>query len=237
MNYVSDRAIVKGYVSPFTLILGPSIIDEYSIVDSNVIIGYPERGKIMNLLRQGFESRNLISILDNLSSGSRVGSKVIIRAGVTIYENTEISSNVEFGHNVLVREFSKISENSRIGSSTVIDGYVSIGRNVNIQSNVYISKGTIIEDEVFIGPGVIIMNDKYPPSSKLRPVTIKKGAVIGAGALIMAGVTIGEYSIIGAGALITRDVEAESVVYGLPARKVYNLREYLRKREYYLKDL
>ena len=115
---------------------------------------------------------------------------------------------------------------SKIGKGTKIGSYVEIanstvGKNCNIQAFVSISNGTIIEDNVFIGPGVRILNDKYPPSGKLEPVIIRKGASIGGGAVILPGVIIGENAIIGAGSVVTKNIKNYDVVVGNPATSIY----------------
>jgi len=112
---------------------------------------------------------------------------------------------------------------SVIGKGTKIGSYVEIahstvGKNCNIQAFVSISNGTVIEDDVFIAPGVRILNDKYPPSNTITPVTIKKGASIGGGAILLPGVTIGEYAMVGAGSVVTKDVPSKEVWYGNPAK-------------------
>lgn len=97
-----------------------------------------------------------------------------------------------------------------LGFHCFIENDVVIGDNVTIKCGVQIWDGMKIEDNVFIGPNVTFCNDRYPKSRnkdwKLEPVIIKKGAMIGANATILPGVTIGENTIIGAGAVVTKDV-------------------------------
>jgi len=199
---------------------------------NNTIIGMPKRSKIMNIMSIE-HSENIEELLDNVSSGSRIGSRVIVRPGCVIYEESLIEDQVELGHNVIVRENVKIGRESRIGSGTILDADVVIGSQVSIQSNVYIPRGTVIEDNVFIGPCAVFTNDKYPPSRRITGPRIRKGAVIGAGAIVLPGVEVGENSIVAAGAVVTRDVPPGTVVAGVPARAVYSIEEYLRKREIY----
>ena len=104
----------------------------------------------------------------------------------------------------------KYGKNCNICSHCFIENDVVIGDNVTIKCGVQIWDGMKIEDNVFIGPNVTFCNDRYPKSRnkdwKLEPVIIKKGAMIGANATILPGVTIGENTIIGAGAVVTKDV-------------------------------
>jgi serine O-acetyltransferase (EC 2.3.1.30) len=223
MGFVSPKAKISArYVSPDAYIYGPTVIGRDSYVDA-AVVGYPARPKIL----QGFSS------LDDVSNGARIGESVIIRSGVVIYEDVEIGDGTEFGHNVLVRELTKIGRNVRIGTQAVIERDVKIGDRAWIQSMVYIPNGTVIEEDVFIGPNAVITNDKYPPSKKLAPVVIRRGAVIGANSTLIAGVEIGEGAVVAAGAVVTRDVPPGVVVAGVPARIVTKAEDYIRKRTIY----
>lgn len=120
----------------------------------------------------------------------------------------------------------KIGENSKIEPFTYIEEDVSIGNNVKIKPDVFIPSGVTIEDDVFIGPGVKFTNDKYPRSKgewKPLKTTVKKGASIGAGAVILPGITIGEGAMVGAGSVVTKDVPPFTLVFGNPAKVVKKL--------------
>lgn len=223
MGFISPKAkIYAKYVSPDAYIYGPSIVGRGSFIDT-AVIGYPIRQKIL----QGF------STPDDVSKGAVLGEAVVVRTGVVIYEGVEIGDGVEFGHNVLVREDTKIGKNVRIGTLSVVERGVKIGDGAWIQSMVYIPNGTVIEEGVFIGPNTVITNDKYPPSKRLAPVVIRRGAVIGANATLLAGIEIGEGAVVAAGAVVTRDVPPGVVVAGVPARVIGKAEEYLRKKAIY----
>lgn len=223
MGFISPRAVVKArFVSPDAVIYGPTVIGGKSFIDA-ATIGYPARGKIM----KDFAS------LDEISDGARLGEGVIVRSGVVIYENAEIGDGVEMGHGVLIREETKIGRGVRIGTHSIIERGVVIGDRAWIQSMVYIPNGTVIEEDVFIGPNAVITNDKYPPSRRIAPVVIRRGAVIGANSTLIAGVEIGEGAVVAAGAVVTRDVPPRTVVAGVPARPVGKAEEYLEKRTRY----
>lgn len=116
----------------------------------------------------------------------------------------------------------KIGKNCNICSHCFIENDVVIGDNVTIKCGVQIWDGMRIEDNVFIGPNATFCNDRHPVSGnsenfKLEPVIIRKAAMIGAGAVVLPGVTIGECATIGAGAIVTKDVSAASVVVGTAA--------------------
>jgi UDP-2-acetamido-3-amino-2,3-dideoxy-glucuronate N-acetyltransferase len=130
---------------------------------------------------------------------------------------------------VVIIAGARIGANCNICSHVLVEGDVQIGDRVTVKSGVQIWDGLRIEDDVFIGPNATFTNDPFP-RSKVRPeafaVThIRKGASIGAGAVILPGITIGAGAMVGAGAVVTKDVEPRSLVVGNPARHVRWLSE------------
>ena len=115
-----------------------------------------------------------------------------------------------------------IGENCNICSHCLIENDVRIGDNVTIKSGVQIWDGIELEDSVFIGSNVSFTNDRYPRSKnkewKLLRTRVCKGATIGAGAVILPGLTIGAFAMIGAGAVVTCDIPPREVWVGNPAR-------------------
>ena len=99
-----------------------------------------------------------------------------------------------------------------------------MGDNVTVKCGVYLWDGLRIENDVFIGPNVTFTNDKYPVSKhypiEFMATLVKEGASIGAGAVILPGLTIGKFARIGAGAVVTQDVPDHAVVYGDAARMI-----------------
>lgn len=111
-----------------------------------------------------------------------------------------------------------IGENCNICAHCFIENKVIIGNNVTIKNGVYVWDGITIEDNVFIGPNVTFCNDRYPVSKNknylLEPILIKKYSSIGAGSVVLPGVTIGEHCIIGAGSIVTKSVPDFSKIIG-----------------------
>jgi UDP-2-acetamido-3-amino-2,3-dideoxy-glucuronate N-acetyltransferase len=115
-----------------------------------------------------------------------------------------------------------IGRNCNVNSHCFIENDVVIGNNVTVKCGVYLWDGMRIEDDVFIGPNATFTNDRFP-RSKQRPekflqTVLRRGASIGAGAVIAPGLTIGELTMIGAGAVVTKDVPARTVIYGTASR-------------------
>ena len=125
-----------------------------------------------------------------------------------------------------------IGKNCHIGDHCFIESGVTVGKNTVIKNGNMLWEGITIEEGVFVGPHVFFTNDQYPRSrclpeannrylnkqNWLVPTLVKRGASLGAGAIILAGVTIGEFSMVGAGAVVTRDVPPYALVKGNPAR-------------------
>lgn len=124
----------------------------------------------------------------------------------------------------------EIGDDSKIGAFVEIQKNARIGRAVKVSSHTFICEGVTIEDEVFIGHNVSFINDRYPRATtaagrlqtesdwQVVPTLVKKRASIGSGATILCGVTIGENAIVGAGSVVTKDVPANAIVAGVPAR-------------------
>ena len=150
-----------------------------------------------------------------IAAGARICSGAIIFAGSTIGAGTII------GDQAYIRERAVIGEQSVIGRASGVDPDVVIGDRVSIQSSVYITAGTVVEDDVFIGPGAITTNDRLtgPLDGQLDGPTLCRGCRIGAGAILLPGVRIGETALVAAGALVSSDVADGALVVGVPARE------------------
>ena len=152
-------------------------------------------------------------------------------------ENFIRLNNVTLGKDVKIFAFvnaygCRIGDNSKIGTFVEIQKNSEIGRNCKISSHTFICEGVSVEDNVFVGHGVMFTNDKYPRATNadgspqteadwaVVPTVVRRGASIGSGAVIVAGVTIGENAIVGAGAVVTRDVPPDTIVAGVPAKKL-----------------
>ena len=149
---------------------------------------------------------------------------------MAITSSVALGRNVKIFHPDLVNLYGcSIGDDTKIGAFVEIQKNATIGARCKISSHTFICEGVTIEEEVFVGHGVMFINDLYPRAAaggalqteadwQVVPTTVKRGASIGSGAVILAGVTIGEGAIIGAGAVVTHDVPANTVAKGVPAR-------------------
>jgi acetyltransferase-like isoleucine patch superfamily enzyme len=146
-----------------------------------------------------------------------------------------IAPDVKLGRDVKIYAFvnlygCEIGDDTRIGTFVEIQKGVKVGRRCKIQSHTFICEGVTIEDEVFVSHNVNFINDLAPRATSLSgglkteaewtctPTVVRRRAAIGTGAIVLAGVTIGESAMVGAGAVVTKDVPPRAVVVGNPAR-------------------
>lgn len=147
------------------------------------------------------------------------GQKVELKNGATAWQPCMIASD-------------SIGTRTNIGALSHIGRDVEIGNNCRIQGSVYIADGCKVGDEVFIGPGATLTNDRHPPSGgNWSPVVVEDKVVIGANATIVAGVTLYPGCIIAAGAVVTKDVPANELWAGNPAKFLMRRDEYESKRD------
>jgi len=140
--------------------------------------------------------------------------------------DAKIGKNVRIWHYSYVGSKSQIGDDVKIGSLAHVDYDVRIGSGTKIEGLVYIPPLSRIGKNVFIGPAAVLTNDPYPPSKKMIGVTIEDDAVIGARAVIKAGVRVGKGAVVAMGAVVTKDVPPGKVVMGVPARVKYTRKEF-----------
>ncbi len=142
-------------------------------------------------------------------------------------QSTRLGADTKVWQFTVVLPRAVIGANCNLNSHCFIENDVVIGDNVTVKCGNYLWDGLTLEDNVFVGPNVTFANDAYPRSKQypeaFARTVVKKGASIGAAAVILPGVTIGEGAMVGAGAVVTKDVPAHSVVRGDYARHVYPL--------------
>jgi acetyltransferase-like isoleucine patch superfamily enzyme len=145
-----------------------------------------------------------------------------------------IAPDVKLGRDVKLSKFinlygCEVGDETKIGAFVEIQKNASVGKRCKISSHTFICEGVTIEDNVFIGHSVTFINDSYPRATsggalqteadwKVERTVVKNGASIGSGATILANIRIGENAIVGAGSVVTKDVPANTIVAGNPAK-------------------
>ena len=217
------------------------IIGENVRIGDNVTIGNNV------ILYDGVEIGNNVMIQDNVVIGKQparaknsilpevkklpptiIGNGVTVGTSSIIYANAQIGDDVFIADLATVRERVIIGEKTIIGRGVAVENDCQVGSYCKLETNCYITAYSTIEDYVFIAPCVVTTNDNYMARSKERyehfkGVTVKKGGRIGANATILPGKIIQEDGAVAAGSVITKDVEKESIVAGVPARKLKNV--------------
>lgn len=195
------------------VIYGPAKLGSGTYIGPNCVIGFPD-SKQLGRMRQ---SRSVAG-----KKQATIGKNCVVRSGTTLYSNVQLADEISIGHNVLLREGVTIGSQTKVGTHVVIDGDSRIGSHVSIQTGVYICTYSTVEDGVFLGPCCVFTNDKYVAQKpfKLIGPTVKKGASIGANALLFPGITVGEGAIVGAQAMVTSDVPPRTIFVGVPAKKI-----------------
>jgi acetyltransferase-like isoleucine patch superfamily enzyme len=154
----------------------------------------------------------------------------------------KIAPDVKMGRGARVYAFTnlygcEIGDDTKIGAFVEIQKGVRIGNRCKISSHSFLCEGVVLEDDVFVGHNVTFINDLYPRATnaggqlqteadwKCIATRVEQGASIGSSATLLCGITVGRRAIIGAGSVVTRDVPADAVVAGNPARVIRMLKE------------
>jgi UDP-2-acetamido-3-amino-2,3-dideoxy-glucuronate N-acetyltransferase len=150
----------------------------------------------------------------------------VVHPTAVLDDGVVIERDAKVWHFVHVSSGARIGEGTSLGQNAFVGRGVVVGARVKVQNNVSIYEGVTVEDDVFLGPGVIFTNDMKPRAhikrsgDALLPTLVRRGATIGAGAVVVCGITIGEHAFVGAGSVVTRDVARHSFMVGNPGRRI-----------------
>src|SRR5579884_4116856 len=154
---------------------------------------------------------------------AEIGEGTIVSTGAVVFAGAKVGARVILGDQSCVRERVVVGDDVVIGRGSLVENDTTIGAMTKIQAEAYITAYSTLEEHVFIAPCVVTTNDNFMGRTERRHAlvkgpTIRRGARIGGGAVLLPGIEIGEEAFVGAGAVVTRDVEPRMVVVGNPAR-------------------
>jgi acetyltransferase-like isoleucine patch superfamily enzyme len=154
-----------------------------------------------------------------------LGAGTIVSTGAVVFAGTTLGERVIVGDQACVRERCTIDDDVVVGRGSLVENDTSIGARTRIQANAYVTAYSLLEDDVFIAPCVITTNDNFMGRTEkrlelMKGPTIRRGARVGGGSVLLPGIEIGEEAFIGAGAVVLRDVPPRAVMVGSPARQI-----------------
>ncbi|HWX09162.1 MAG TPA: acyltransferase [Gaiellaceae bacterium] len=154
---------------------------------------------------------------------TEIGDATIVSTGAIVFAGSRIGARVILGDQSCVRERVQVGDDVVLGRGSLIENDTTVGARTKIQADAYITAYSELEDDVFIAPCVVTTNDNFMGRTErrhelMKGPTIRRGARIGGGAILLPAVEIGEEAFVGAGAVVTKDVPPRMLVVGSPAR-------------------
>ncbi len=154
-----------------------------------------------------------------------LGAGTIVSAGAVVFAGTKIGANCIVGDQSCVRERCELGDEVVVGRGSLVENDTTIGARTKIQADAYVTAYSTLEEDVFIAPCVVTTNDNFMGRTEKRHAlrkgpTIRRGARVGGGAVLLPGIEVGEEAFVGAGAVVLRDVPPRALVVGNPARQI-----------------
>ena len=195
-----------------------TVIADGCVIGDNAVLG-----KQPSLSARSTANRDPLPALE-------LGEGTIVSTGAVVFAGTKLGARVIVGDGARVRERCVIGDDVVIGSGSLVENDTTIGDRTKIQAEAYVTAYSTLEDDVFIAPCVVTTNDNFMGRTERRHElrkgpTIRRGARVGGGAVLLPGVEIGEEAFVGAGAVVTKDVPPRAVVVGNPARVLRDVPE------------
>jgi UDP-2-acetamido-3-amino-2,3-dideoxy-glucuronate N-acetyltransferase len=182
------------------------------------ILDYAVVGKQPTLSPRSTAKREGLSPLE-------LGAGTIVSTGAVVFAGTTVGERVIVGDQACVRERCAIGDDVVIGRASLVENDTSVGARTKIQANAYVTAYSLLEEDVFIAPCVVTTNDNFMGRTEkrlelMKGPTIRRGARVGGGCVLLPGIEIGEEAFVGAGAVVIRDVPPRALVVGNPARQI-----------------
>src|SRR6516164_11079518 len=154
---------------------------------------------------------------------AELGDGTVVSTGAIVFAGSRIGARVILGDQSCVRERVTLGDDVVLGRGSIVENDSTVGTMTKIQADAYITAYSTLEEHVFIAPCVVTSNDNFMGRTErrhelIKGPTIRRGARIGGGAVLLPGLEIGEEAFVGAGAVVTRSVEPRMLVVGNPAR-------------------
>jgi acetyltransferase-like isoleucine patch superfamily enzyme len=161
---------------------------------------------------------------------AEIGAGTVVSSGAIVFAGTRLGERVIVGDQACVRERVEIGDDVVIGRGSLVENDTTVGARTKIQADAYVTAYSTVEEDVFIAPCVVTTNDNFMGRTERRHAlikgpTIRRGARVGGGAILLPGIEIGEEAFVGAGALVTKDVPPRKLVVGAPARVLRDVPE------------
>jgi acetyltransferase-like isoleucine patch superfamily enzyme len=159
-----------------------------------------------------------------------LGAGTVVSTGAIVFAGTTIGERVIVGDQACVRERCTIGDDVVVGRGSLVENDTAVGARTKIQADAYVTAYSLLEEGVFIAPCVVTANDNFMGRTERRHAlrrgpTIRRGARIGAAAVLLPGIEIGEEAFVGAAAVVLKDVAPHAVVVGNPARQIREVPE------------
>jgi len=199
-------------VGHHVVIHADTVVGECVRIDDHAVLG-----------KRPMRAANSATTREQELPGLTVGELSIVGTGVVLYRGAAIGEKVLMADLCTVRENVTIGRGTIVGRGVTIENVCSIGRYCKLESESYITAYSTLEDRVFVAPGVVTSNDNYVGRTAERfkhfkGVTVRRGGRIGAGAVLLPGVIVGEDGLVAAGSVVTHDVPPRTIVMGRPAK-------------------
>ncbi len=213
-SYIGPQVVVGDDVEigSHVIIHDQTIIGDQVVIGDHTILG-----------QKPMKAKAATAAPARIQNGVQIGSNSIVYRGCVIGERCFIADLAT------VREHVVIGKQCVVGRGVTLENHIRVGERVKLETNAYITAFSRLEDDVFVAPCVVTSNDPYaargPRPISLKGVYVKRGGRIGAGAVLLPGVTIHEEGFVAAGSVVTRDVPGKTIVKGVPAKPLRSVPE------------